>query len=231
MKCDFSKEKLLDFFYAELDAVQKQEVEAHLAGCSSCQAELALFRQTSRVLRRWPDEDPNLNLRFVQQKTSVWNSLWEKLWPKFALGFAAGCASVLVVLSLLNVEANYSEGGFKVMFRLFERSQSTSATVDPLDQPITRREFNAWQQTSYDLMQTMIDNAAAQQRYEQRLLLSQFAKDLDLKRRQDLQRLDQGLEVFQLVNENKFRRTNEVLQQLLYAAYSQTSDTNLIENK
>ncbi|HEX9652907.1 MAG TPA: hypothetical protein VGA99_04295 [bacterium] len=235
MKCDFSKEKLLDYFYAEVTSDEKSEVETHVAGCSLCQTELAQLQQTSVVLGRWSDEDPGLNLKFVQQKSSWWTwlaPLQGRSWPKFALGFSMGLAAVLVILSLMNFEANYADGSLHVKFSLFDRTgPNSSPPLEALDQPITQREFDAWKQAAYELMQTMIDNAATQQRYEQRLLLTQVARDLDLKRQQDLQRVGQGLEVFQLVNENKFRRTNEVLQQLIYAAQVQTTDTNRIENK
>ncbi len=232
MKCDFSKEKLLEYFYAEVSGEEKSKIETHLANCSVCQAELAQLKQTTNALRHWPDEEPNLNLHFVQQKSSLGNwafSIRQKSWPKFALGFAAGLASVLVVLSLINFDASYSDGSVNVKFSLF-RSTPTPA-ADPLDRAVTRREFNAWQQTSYELMQSMIDNAGSQQRYEQRLLLSQFARDLDFKRQRDLQRVGQGLEVLQLVNDDKFRRTSAALHKLMYAAYFQNSDTNRIENK
>lgn len=233
MRCDFSKEKLLEYFYAEVSDDEKSQIESHVAECPACQTELAQLGQTAGVLRRWPDEEPNLNIHFVQQKSSPWNwasSIRQKSWPKFAFGFAAGLATVLVILSLVNFDASYSDGNINVKFNLF-RNMPPPPPTDPLDRAVTRREFNAWQQTSYELMQSMIDNAGSQQRYEQRLLLSQFARDLDLKRQQDLQRVGQGLEVLQLVNDDKFRRTSAALQKLMYAAYFQNSDTNRIENK
>jgi hypothetical protein len=234
MRCDFSREKLLGHFYNEASGDESAEVAAHVASCASCRTELSQLRQTANALRRWPDEEPKLNLHFVQQKSALQNwtsSLRAKAWPKFAVAFAAGAASVLVLLSLLNMEAEYSDGSLHVKFSLFERAPVKPALADPLEQPVTQREFNAWRQSSYELLQSIIEGAATQQRYEQRALLAEFARDLETKRRQDLQRVDQGLEVFQLVNENKFRRTNEVLQHLIYSAYSQTSDTNRIENK
>jgi hypothetical protein len=235
MKCDFSRAKLLGYFYEDVAAGEKTEIAAHLAGCACCRDELEQLRQTVRALRQWPDEEPNLRLQFVGQKTALgeWLArLRQKSWPKFAMAFAGGLACALVILALMNFEVNYSEGRFSAKFNLFQTSRSSAAAeIDPLEQPVTQREFNDWKQASYELTQRMIADAASQQRYEQRALLSQFARDLDARRREDLQRIGEGLEVFQLVNENKFRRTNEALQQLLYAAYSQNTDTNRIENK
>jgi hypothetical protein len=235
MKCDLAKDKLMDYLYDEVSGAERAEIETHLANCSACASELAQLRQTARVLRAWPDEAPNLNLRFVQEKIRVLDSLKTKLahgWRgrKLMAGFAAGLALALIILSLLNFEASYSEGTLQVKLSPFSSPQKETPP-EPGALPVTQEEFQAWKQTSYELMQQMIQTAAARQRYEQNLVLSELARDLDLRRRQDLQRVGKGLEALQLVNDNQFRRTNEVLQQLLYVAQYQNSDSNYIENK
>ncbi len=235
MNCDLSKDKLMDYLYEEVTGAEKAEIETHLAHCSVCASELAQLRQTARVLNAWPDEEPNLNLRFVQEKIRFLESLKTKLvrgWRgrKLVAGFAAGLASALIILALLNFEASYSDGALRVKLSLFSSPQKETP-LEPGALPVTQEEFQVWKQTSYELMQQMIQTAAARQRYEQNLVLSELARDLDVRRQQDLQRVGKGLEALQLVNNNQFRRTNEVLQQLIYAAQYQYSDSNYIESK
>ncbi|MFQ5603086.1 MAG: anti-sigma factor family protein [bacterium] len=224
MKCDLKKTQLLGYFYQDMEADEKQLVEKHLSGCAACQKELKKLSQTSQILQHWPDEESNIKYNFVQEKSSQFESLksfWARktTWRGFAIGFAAGIAAVLVVFSLLNFEVNYLDGQFSAKFNLFSKpKQAANISRDPLSQPVTQRQFDLWQQQSLALIQELIQDTEERQRQEVNARLVQFARDLDYQRRRDLQLVGEGLEVFQLTNENRFRHTHETLQELIKVA-------------
>lgn len=237
MKCKLSKEKLVGYIYEELDSEERAVLETHLAKCKDCQKELQQLAKTTNILRAWPDEEPNLNFVFVQESTSLWKALLPDWlsglgWRRISLGLTVSFAAILVILALSNLEARYQPGNFSLKLSLLPRPSAESTAIpDPLDRPVTQREFGEWQQQSMQLIQEIIQAAEARQRHELELALAQFAKDMDLQRRQDLQLVGKGLEVFQLSNENRFHRTNEILQQLVRAAQYQSAQPYNIQNK
>lgn len=230
MKCKFSKELLIGYFYQEIEPNEKEIVEAHLVKCSACNKELEGLTSTTKVLRVWPDEEPPINLVFEQKKTSFWDSLlqrWQSSprWRRFAVGVAAGTTVVLVMLALLNFEASYSQGNFHVKMSLVPNtSDEYIPTQDPLLAPVTRHELAEWQQQSMRLVQEMLQATEERQRRELSTAFSQFTRDLDLQRRQDLRLVQKGFEVFQMSNDDRFRRTDEILHQLI--TVSQVSSPN-----
>lgn len=238
MKCDLSKQKLMAYFYEELAESDRTECERHVSKCHACQNEIELLGQTTNILRAWPDEEPNLNLEFVKEKSTAGG--WLKLdwlrgpgWRRIGIGVAVGFASLLLLLSLFNLEASYEQGHFSLKLGLFSRGESKPkpSQPDPLAVPVTVREFNAWKQTSYQLIQDMIRESEARQRQENNLLLTKFAKDIDWQRRQDLHLVGRGLEAFQLLNEDKIRRTNQIVNQLLQASYQQRLKPDRLDNR
>ena len=84
MSCDVSKERLMDYLYQELEPDQHQAMEEHVEGCETCRAAEEKFAGTSRMLRAWQDEDPEMDLVFVQDRVPLWKSLvpdWLSGWP------------------------------------------------------------------------------------------------------------------------------------------------------
>jgi hypothetical protein len=235
MKCKFSKELLIGYFYQEIEPNEKEIVEAHLVTCPACNKELEGLTGTTKVLRVWPDEEPQTNLVFEPGKSSFWGSRLQRWpssprWRRLAVGVAAGAAVALVLLALFNFEASYSQGNFYVKIRLVPRTSNESiSTQDPLLAPVTRRELAEWQQQSLRLVQEMLQASEERQRRELSTAFSQFARDLELQRRQDLTLVQKGFEVFQMSNDDRFRRTDEVLHQLL--TVSQVSSPNFNRQK
>lgn len=234
MKCDLSKDKLIAYFYEELDSEARLETEAHIAQCSACQKELQQFKKTSVLLQAWPDEQPELNLKIVSEKHSASHGPLKELsrlgWRRLGLSFAVAAVGILVVLSALNFRASYSDGNFSVQFSLLTPSESDRPlSQDSLVQPVTRSEFNAWKKDAYQLIDEMIQDAEARQNRQLNTKLAKLAREIDTQRRQDLRFVGRGLEAFQASNETQFQRTNEVLQQLIQVATQQDSGPDSIE--
>ena len=62
MKCEWVKENILLYVYNELADDARYELEAHLARCSDCAAELDRTRKFHAVLSELPVEEPSPNL-------------------------------------------------------------------------------------------------------------------------------------------------------------------------
>lgn len=239
MKCDISKEMLIGYFYKDLDAIEQKRIESHLPRCQNCREELQKLSQTKEILQTWPEETPEPGAVFVPPKVSRWKSLFPLQsnalgWRRVRFGLAAGCLAVLLLLSLLNFELSYSQGNFSMKLSLLPRpkneSRSITGPVDSLKTPVTQRQFKQWQNQTERLVRQMVRTSESRQQQQLKLALSEFANDMDLKRRSDLQLVGQGLEVLQLSNEDRFekaeqrfRYTDEILQQIITLASMQSS--------
>ncbi len=234
MKCEVAKERLIDYLYEEGSAEERQELAAHLKRCETCREELAALERTAGVLRSCPEEEPQRQLTFVPARPQLTLNWFPNLnWRRFGMGLAAGLAVALLVLAALNFEASYSDGDFHVRFSLLPPNTTTkpAATDDPLAAPVTVRDFDTWRQQYQALVEEMIRQSEARLRHENRVLLTEMAEDFDRKRREDLVFLGRGLETFQLANVREFRRTREVLNQLLQVSYSQMQQPRGMQNR
>lgn len=219
MKCEFSREKLIGFVYEELPSDEKGEVEAHLTTCAACREEVQQLAQTTRLLRAAPDEVPELNLRFVAEPTRQRSWLGKVVSRPVGIAFAAGTVAVLLLLALFNFEASYTDGKLSVKMSLFARQSPPVTPIEPDSAKfVTQPQFEAWQEEHVQFVQTMLADLEARQRRESRLLLTELVEDIERQRQQDLRVVGRGLEAVQLSNENRFRRTSAVLNQLLMQA-------------
>ncbi|MFQ5707210.1 MAG: zf-HC2 domain-containing protein [bacterium] len=224
MKCNMSKEQLMGYLYQEMAPSELDAFEAHLSQCSGCKKELQRLKQTSRLLSLWPDEESNMNVIFTQGGPGTgesWLTKWPVRagWPRFAFGLAAAFSVLLVLLSLVNFEATYESGNFRVQLSLLPRRHGTPvAFEDSLATPVTRGQFNAWRKQSLQLMQEVVQDSELRQRRQLQLALKEYDQKMDMQRLRDLQLVGKGLEVFQSSNESRFRQTDQILEHLITVA-------------
>lgn len=60
--CDALDERLLDYLYEEIPDEERRAIDAHVAGCARCAAELAAFRRVQKAARALPLEEPSPNV-------------------------------------------------------------------------------------------------------------------------------------------------------------------------
>jgi hypothetical protein len=155
-----------------------ESAESHIADCLVCKQALADLGQTRGILGSWPDERPDMDLVFVREKRSLWSGLIPE-WltgggiGRFAAGMAVGIASVLLVLSVLDVSVRDRRLSFG-----FESPPDTPQ-VDPLDRPVTLKEFASLQRKSLDLVEQMLQASEERQRQSFDYALTQFAGSLE----------------------------------------------------
>ena len=99
---------LRDYWFEELAAEERLEVERHLAGCTGCREELERLRGTQQALLRLKDEEIPRRIAFVSDKVFEPSraARWWAALPKMAL--AAGLM-LLVFLAGATWNSNRSE--------------------------------------------------------------------------------------------------------------------------
>lgn len=88
---------LRDYYFEGLDAMERRQVEEHLATCVSCAAELESLRLTSLALKSLPEEEVPRRIAFVSDKVfepSAVVRFWRTFWAS-GLRMASAAAIVL----------------------------------------------------------------------------------------------------------------------------------------
>jgi len=232
-----AKETLISYLYEEMTHEESVRFENHLATCSTCRTQLQEFRASQNILAAWPDEEPEQALTFVPEPASLLHGMvqwWTRLRrPAKTLGMLAGGAIATVfILSIFNVQAGVSAGEFYVRFSVWPQAQTSPAetAMSPEQQPVTRKEFDAWRTASLQLISDALENSQRIQDERLNKALAQLASQLEARRRQDLRYVGKGLQVLQAKQESKFRQTDEVLQQLIQLASYQSTQPNPYDN-
>ncbi|RMI09828.1 MAG: hypothetical protein D6681_06695 [Calditrichaeota bacterium] len=229
MSCDFSKERLIAYICEDFSPEEKQAVEAHLAGCEDCRREVEALGKTVALLRQWPEESPGAQFLFLepppkQPPASGAGRLSEKSPVQRALRIMAAVAACLVIaVSVLTFDALYNKGKVAQVFGL------TPETISPATDPgasssavLSREEFLRWEQTHRRWVQQLLVESELRQQKHLQATLGQFARELEMQRREDLQLIGQGLEALYRNHERRFQTTDQLLKEFIQtAAFSQ----------
>ena len=105
---------LVAYVYGECEPGDLERVEAHLAACGRCAAEVESYRSVRGSLQAWDVPRPSSGIRVVSERDALRGPRWSfALRP--ALGLAAAAGVVLGVgLALGGVEMRFVDGGFIV---------------------------------------------------------------------------------------------------------------------
>ncbi len=207
-------QNLASLLYGELEPEEAKRIKAHLKACSSCRKVYQELQDTSKLLQKWEDGTPKMNLVFVHESASRWKAWKEKItqlgWGhRLALGVPALAVFSLIFLAVLNFRASYRGGEWNVAFSLIPRR----------DQDYSEEQFaealSQSQQETLVILSKMIEEDEYRQRREFTLTLAQFAQDLEKQRRQDLRIMGQGLEGLHRSTEGRFNQTSDVLNDLI----------------
>ena len=105
MNPELTEEQLINYLYGECPLEEKQTIEAH----PETREKLADLSKVSHTLQAWPDEDPHLNLVFVQERESFWKALiptWltERPRNRWATGLSVSLAAALLLVSFIQFQ-------------------------------------------------------------------------------------------------------------------------------
>ncbi len=216
MKCEDTKLLLLDFLYDEIAREDEKRLREHLDICSTCRNEYEALQRTSLTLRAWPDEEPQQNFVFVENRPSWRAAFKQVLFPEHApwwsrLGFGLGVAVVTAVLvsAVFNMEINYNDGQLTYRAGLQPRP-----VIELTDEAKTQLAAEL-QQQNREMIARMVQAGYEQQQQELDRTLVNLATELHRQRQSDLQLVGRGLEEMRQSTDTRWQQTNRIIDQLI----------------
>lgn len=212
-------ETLVAYLYDELDAAARAGVDAHLRTCATCADEVAALGGVRRTLGEWTPPAPPLRFTVTPDvsptvlRPAV--SRWQAV-PAWAQ-VAAATLAVAVGAAVANVQVRHDAAGWTVTTGWMAPAAAPVAAAAPaaaenwrpalaaLEQSL-RRDLAAERAAASPAtpaaasdtqalarVRALIQDSERRQQQELALRLAQFSRDLDLQRRADLVRIDQGI--------------------------------------
>ena len=130
-------EALTAYLYDECDAGDRERMDAHLATCIACAAELESLQTVRGALEAWTPPEPAYHVRVVSDSDSEEDGLtgwWRRsLTPSWRLATAAALVPFLLVVgaALASVEFRYDADGFVFRMGWDERSGARETNAGP----------------------------------------------------------------------------------------------------
>jgi hypothetical protein len=206
-------ERLVSLLYEETGKEESKEIKEHLKSCNACKKAFEEIRGTSELLNKWPDETPSMNLVFVHEPSSRWETFKEQFfdmsWARRAAILVPGIAIlVFLILSIMRVQIQYDQNGFQMAFGGKNVNQG-------VNEQLVIDTMKKMQDETLTLTAQMIRDSEEKQRRENTLTFAQFARDFESQRQQDLRVVGRGLEGLRLINEGRFSQTQNTLNDLM----------------
>jgi len=242
MRCE-DKERLVEYLYGESSDAERAAVEAHLARCAPCSAELQELQGVRADLAGWQPPEVDLAFRLTRDPVvpvSVprrWRAPW---WASAA----AAVILVAVAAEIANLDVKY--GGGQVTIRTGWVAQAPPAPVPtgvmavrPTAASVTPRDLDALEERlraefarnvrveapvpvpstgDRDLLQrvrALVDESEQRQQKELALRLAQVLRDVESQRRADLVRIEQNLGQIEGLAGQEAVRQREMLNYLM----------------
>jgi len=223
MKCNDLKPLFIDYLYDEISDKDRDLFLAHLSECESCQKELQALQQTSNILQKWENVDPDFNVVMVTEKISWLSHLkerWTQLSPKsqkFAYGLVYITIGIFLLLAIANTEISYRQGEFKMSMGLFSKPSSQQKTDELFAQEFVER----LQKENYYLMNSLIQQNEAKQQKEIATAILQLRQDFERKRIEDLNLVGFGLDNIERNTYHQLKKTDNSLNELIHLINAQ----------
>jgi hypothetical protein len=215
------KDAIVAYLYDEVEGDERARVEAHLASCASCRAEVNALRAVRIELPAWAPPERDLGFTIVDRERPA-TRRWALL-PAWGLAAAAATLVLAAAAAIANVEVTYGANGFNVRtgWSRGEASRTTQPTIDLSDSAANneaqwraeltslerrlRDEFRTGQTRlaatpstpeAAELLRrvrTLIGESETRQQRELALRIAQVLRDFDRQRQSDLVRIQYGL--------------------------------------
>lgn len=217
--CD-DTETLVAYLYDDIDAAAKDAVVRHLAGCARCRDEVTALGGVRHALTAWTPPTPDLRFTVVPE-SAVSNVVtpdvpaWRRV-PVWAQ-FVAATLALAIGASVANLQVRRDERGWTFSTGWMTTpapavaatpaaapagDDGWKAALVSLEQSLRRdmaaRPATTGAPASADAdtvarVRALIEASEKRQQQELALRLTQFGRDIDLQRRADLVRVEQGL--------------------------------------
>jgi hypothetical protein len=215
------KESLIAYLYDECDEAGRQEAEDHLARCASCTREVDDLRSIRSTLRQWAPPDDALGFRLVQdQPARLGRRAWWRL-PVWAQAMAA-VLILSAGAAIANLEVRYGSDGLTLRTG-WQRAEPARPAAVQATAPATaapwrtdlaalerqlREEFAApapvrnvsapvapslSEEQLLARVRQLVQESEQRQRRELGMRIAEVLRDVDVQRRGDLVRIENGL--------------------------------------
>lgn len=212
---------LVAFVYDDIEPLEKAAVARHLSECARCRDEVAALGGVRQALGAWTPPVPELRFTVVPE-SAVSNVVrpsvpaWQTV-PRWAQLVAATLA-LAVGASVANVQVRHDAGGWTLTTGwMTPAAPAPAAAAAPTDaqwqaaltslEQSLRREIAARPVSTAPAapaaatadadtiarVRALIEASEKRQQQELALRLTQFGRDIDLQRRADLVRVEQGI--------------------------------------
>ena len=200
--CD--RETLVAYLYGECEAEERERIEAHLAACERCGAEVDALRSVRRSLAAWAPPEADLGFRIVSDLPRRETPWWRRVGARPAWGAAAAATAACVVAAVAFGILDVRWEGDGVIIRLGRAAESgasaevtgpaeetASAEVAAFGLPGTAGAPEAVDDVLMRRIRTLIEQSERRQQQEFATRLLALAQEFDLQRREDQMRVQQ----------------------------------------
>jgi len=240
---------LVGYLYGESEPHERALIEAHLAACAACTAELAALGATRSTLAGWAPPDAELGFQIVSARDSEKvvaqpaTVLRPRQWWQRPLPAWAQVAAAIVIFSaggLLGMRAGTTQPASPAVVASAPAAESsttavTASDLDALEQRL-RREMTGLRTTTAAAeptkvsatdeqlvarFRTMLEQSEERQRRELAFRLTQVMRDFDSQRRLDLAQIERTFGQIEGVTGPELRQQREAINYLIQRTSSQ----------
>ena len=185
--CD-RPEHLLAFLYGECEVEERERIEAHLAACERCAAEVEALRSVRRSLAAWAPPEAELGFRVVSDpRGAPW---WRRVAPRRAWGLAAAAACVAAAVALGALDVRWEGDGLVIRMGR-PAAGGAVAAVTASGAPEAAGAPEVVDDVLMRRIRSLIEQSERRQQQEFATRLLALAQEFDLQRREDQMRVQQ----------------------------------------
>lgn len=224
--CD-DKQTLIAYLYDEVDAATRDRVDAHLATCVRCAAEVRALGNVRLELSQWAPPDAELGFAVVRRtEQPAAHVLRPARWWQTVPAWAQAAAAILVLAagaSIANIQVRSNADGFVVTTGWMAppaQTQQAPALSEPFDRAAFERRIEGLEQqlrgeirsarapeavraaaapvdeATVRRVRQLLEASEERQQREMALRFTQFARDMNMQRIADFQRIGRGFGQF-----------------------------------
>jgi len=194
MKCNIPIEKLMDYFYGELENEALRDFENHMKTCADCKEELEKLEIPSKALHKWEMPESRMNVVFMAEKETLTDRIkqflpsfeWLKVKPVMKFGY--GLAALFLFLSITNFQFSYNSatGDFSMATSLFGSSE-TAQPVEQISNDVLTQQILESQNRVLDMVIQVLSEREQNQNEQISLAMYELAKTIGNQRAMELQ--------------------------------------------
>jgi len=214
MNCKKMEEFFVDLIYEEVGKEDEELAKYHLLSCQSCTEKYNKLKETSTALGRWTEEQPEMNLVFIEEKVPIVERLLGKINQfgitprRLVFGVVISTFMLVLFAGIMKTNAIYQNGEWQISIGdNLNRDEAISENA-------VLEEFKKLHQENLVLMNNILLNSERRLREENISSVSMLASEFANQRRQDLFLIGRSINEMAQRNQDRHLQTNQLLNEL-----------------